>query len=77
MAQNTSTRRCTALLLEPDGHLQGSSLQMTSCREAKYEEAEKCYLYLAALSNSQMNAAQRLPRNIVVKSFPYSSSFVS
>ena len=58
MAQNTSTRRGTTLLLEPDGHLQESSLQMASCREAKYEGAEKAQSvnYFAALSNVQRNA---------------------
>ena len=47
------------------GHLQESSLQMASCREAKYKGAEKASSvdYLTALSNVQRNAAH------VVKSF--------
>ena len=77
MAQNTSTRCGTTLLLEPDGHLQ--ELQMASCREAKYEGAKKASSadYLAALSNVQRNAAHQMPCNTVEKSFPYSSLFVS
>ena len=79
MAQNTSTQSGTTLLLKPDGHLQESSLQMVSCQEAKYEGAKKASSvdYLAALSNVQRNATDRMPCNTVVKSFPYSSSSVS
>ena len=66
-------------MLEPNAHLQESSLQMASCPEAKYEGAEKVssVSYPAALSNAQRNAAHRMLRNTVVTSFPYTSSLVS
>ena len=77
--KHTSTRRCTTLSLEPGGYSQESSLQMASCREATYEGAEKesSADYSAALWNAQRNATRRIPCNAVVKSSPYSSSFLS
>ena len=59
--------------------LQESSLQMASCREVKYEGAEKASSadYLTALSIVQRNATHRMPHSTAVKSFPHSSLFVS
>ena len=51
---------------------------MASCQKAKYEGDKKASSadYLTALSNVQRNATHQMPRNTVVKSFPYSSLFV-
>ena len=60
MAQNTSTWRCTMLLLEPDGHLQESSLQMASCRKKQSTmEPKKCHLP-TTMWRSQMHKGMQL-----------------
>ena len=77
--KHTSTRcRTTYFASRVRWPFASLSLQMASCREAKYEGAGKASSagHVTALSNAQRNATYRMPWNTVVESFPYSSSFV-